>query len=126
MAKLFLYFISIFWIVVGVLAVFATDLVRGKFLNKLLELRAVSLKKLSAAPIIVGVLLFFSASSNAYRLYVIALGLIAVIKGIMLIVATEKMEKMLVWWLKASNNFYKVWGVIMAILGIILLKGINA
>jgi len=126
LAKLLLYVLSIFWIIIGVLLTFATDMVRGKFLNKLLELKGERLKKLSVIPIVIGILLFLSASANEYTIYVIVIGLLAIIKGIVGIVATEKMEKFAERWSKMSNNAYRIWGVVTIILGIILLRGIYA
>ena len=103
--------------------VFATEMIRNKFLNKILKSK--DLKKLSIAPIVIGILLFLSVQANAFRLYVIILGILAVIKGIVGIVATEKMHKVTHWWIKASNNVYRVWGIALIIMGSVLLMGIK-
>lgn len=122
LARLFLYLVSILWIILGVLLVFATDLVREKLFNKFFK--KIDIKKMSVIPIIIGVLLFLSAFANTNRLFVIIIGLLAVIKGIVGIVATEKMQKMMDWWLNANNNILRIWGVVIIILGTIVLMGI--
>lgn len=123
MGRLFLYLISIFWIVMGVLLIFAPELVKKKVCKKLLEKS--DLKKLSALPLIFGVLLLMTSTYNAYRLLVILLGILAIVKGVAMIVATEKMQKMTDWWLnKASKNILRVWGVVAIVIGSVVLMGI--
>ena len=123
MGKLFLYLISIFWIIIGVLSVFATDLVRNKFFNKLLKNK--DMKKLAPIPIVIGILLFLSASANNHAIIVILIGILAIGKGVMLIVAEEKMQKLTDWWLKSKDSAYKIYGVVIILLGSIVLMGIK-
>ncbi|MBL7156940.1 MAG: hypothetical protein ISS92_02130 [Candidatus Omnitrophica bacterium] len=117
----FLYLIGIFWIVMGTLVVFATELAKDKFLLKLLNIK--DLKKFAPIPILVGILLLLSAFYSRYAFLIILLGLLAITKGVLFIVATEKVNKMRDWWLKANDNAYRVWGVVMIILGSIVLIG---
>lgn len=122
MGKLFLSLISIFWIIIGVLCVFTTDMVRKKFFNKILNFK--DMKKISPIPIVIGIFLLLSASYNQYSLLIVLIGLLALLKGIIMIVAPEKMEKMKSWWVKANNKTYKIYGVCIIIMGVIVLKGI--
>ena len=123
MGKLFLYIISIFWVIIGVLMVFATDMARKKVMNKFLEIS--DLKKFSPIPIAIGVLLLLAARYNSYAPFVVIMGVLAIAKGVIMIVATEKMEKIIEWSKKAKDNAYKVWGVAVIILGSIILMGIK-
>lgn len=118
----FLYLFGIFLIVIGALSVFATDLIRRKFFNKLLQIT--DIKKYGPLPIAVGVLLSFSAPYDRYMFFVLCLGILSIVKGIMLIVATEKMEKIKNWWLKATNNVYRIYGIAVIIIGSVVLMGI--
>lgn len=118
----FLYLFGMALIVIGTLSVFATDLARRKFFNKLLQIT--DLKKYSPLSIIIGILLLLSATYNKHMLFILLLGVLAIVKGIALIVATEKMEKMKSWWLKANDSAYRIYGVILIILGSLILIGI--
>ena len=118
----FLYLFGIFLIVVGALSVFATDMIRKKFFNKLLELK--DLKKYAPLSIIVGVLLLFSVPYNRHGFLILLFGILSIIKGVLLLVAPEKMEKLKNWWQKAKDNAYRVYGIVMIIIGSVVLMGI--
>ncbi len=113
--------VAIIWIAIGTLLIFAPEILRKKLFAKL---KNAPLKKLSAIPIVIGVLLLLAAQYNEYSLVVILLGLLAIIKGIYGIVATEKMEKIQDWWISAKKKVYRICGIIIIILGFIVLSGI--
>jgi uncharacterized protein YjeT (DUF2065 family) len=117
-----LYVIGIFSIIVGALSVFATDLARKKFFNKILEIK--DLKKYSPLPIIIGILLLLATPYNRYMFFILLLGVLSIIKGIAFVVATEKMEKMKDWWSKLNDNGYRIYGILMIIIGSVVLMGI--
>ena len=119
--SIFMWIIGISWITVGVLMVFATGMAKEKILKDILNAK---IKSVGIIPVIVGVLLLLAASDNRYTLFVTLLGILAIIKGIMCIVATEKMEKIRDWWLKADDKVYKISGAVVAIMGSIVLMGI--
>ena len=119
---LFLYLIGMLWIVMGVLLVFATDMVKKKLYAKLLE--KWDFKKLSILPLVFGILLLLSARYNTYVVLIVILGLLGVLKGVLMIVATEVMKKKMDWWLKANDTFCKIWGVVIIIIGSFVLVGI--
>ena len=118
----FLYAISIVWIILGALLVVAPGPMKDKFFSKLLK--NVNLKKISVIPIIIGILLLLSAPYNMYAPLVTILGILAIIKGILTIVATEMMERITDWWLQASNNVCRIWGIAIIIIGAIVITGI--
>jgi len=118
----FMYLIGLLWVIVGALMVFATDITRRKFVNKFLEIA--DMRKLAPIPIVLGVLLLFAASLNRYTLIIILLGLLAITKGIVAIVAPKKVDNVIKWCKKADNKIYKIFGVVMIILGSVVLIGI--
>ena len=119
---LLLYLLGIFWIVMGTLLVFVPKLLKRKLFVKL---QNIPLKKIGSVPLIIGVLLVLAASHNRYTAFVVILGLLAIAKGIGCIVATEKMQKIQDWWLnKASNNIYRILGIVIILIGSIVLTGI--
>ncbi len=117
--KLFLVLMGIFWVVLGTLSVFATDLVRKKFFNKLKDM---DFKKWSILPIVIGVLFLMAAPLSSARLFITALSILAFLKGFyLLLVPQKKIRKVMDWWFDAKNDLYKVWGVAVLILGVIVL-----
>ena len=119
--RIFLNFFGIIRIAFGTLMIFVPGIVRKNILSKLKD---VPFKKLSAIPLVIGVLFLLSASYCRYRLFIIALGILSLIKGISLIVFTKKMEKLTDRFTKANDNIYRALGIVYIIIGAIVLKGI--
>ncbi|MFH1791495.1 MAG: hypothetical protein ABH885_05900 [Candidatus Omnitrophota bacterium] len=116
-----MYVFGIMYIVIGALLVFATDMARAKIFNKLLE---ADIQKLSIIPLVVGIILILAAKYSSFVVLITILGLAAVVKGVMGYVATDKMAKLSQSAIKASNNTWKVFGVIVILIGSIVLVGI--
>ena len=117
--KWVLFGISLLWIMGGLLIALNTDMVRRKFFD---QLKMVSPKKLSPFPIIMGGLLILSASASSQDLVIFILGVLAVIKGILFIVAPQdKVKKFIDWWLSGTNRLYKGIGIFMILLGVFVL-----
>ena len=119
--RLFMRLLAILWVAMGTLMIFAPEILRKKLFAKIKEL---PLKKVGIAPIVIGVLLLLAALYNTYRFLIVILGLLSIAKGIYCIVATEKMAKMQDWWLGAKKKVYRVYGIVVIILGFIILSGI--
>ena len=119
--SIFRWILGIGWIAVGVLMVFATGMAKEKILSKILNAK---IKSVGIIPIVVGVILLLAAGDNRHTLFVTLLGILAIVKGVMCIVATEKMEKIRDWWLKADDKVYKISGAVVAVMGSIVLMGI--
>lgn len=119
--KMFLNLFGIIWIAAGTLMIFVPDLIKQNILSKLKD---APLKKLSAVPVAFGVLFLLSASYCRYRLFIILLGLLSLLKGILFITFTEKMKKLTDRFTKANDNIHRILGVVMIIIGAIVLKGI--
>ncbi len=117
--KLFLVLIGIFWVVLGTLSVFATDLVRKKFFNKL---KNMDFKKWSILPIVIGILFLMAAPVSSARLFITVLGILAFLKGFyFLLVPQKKIKKVMDWWFNAKDNLLRIWGALALILGVLVL-----
>ena len=119
--RLFMRLFAILWVAMGTLMIFAPEVLRKKLFSKLKEL---PLKKLGITPLVIGVLLLLAAFYNNYRLFITLLGLLSIAKGLYCIFATEKMAKIMDWWLGAKKKVYRVYGIVVIVLGFIILSGI--
>jgi len=119
--RLFLNVFGIIWIAFGTLMIFAPEAMKKNVLSKL---KKAPFKKLSVIALAFGVLFLLSASYCRYRLFIMALGILSLIKGISLIVFTEKMKKLTDRIINSSNNSFRALGVLYIVLGAIVLKGI--
>jgi len=117
-----LYLYGIAAIAIGVLSIFATDLVRKKVFKKIMNIK--DFKRFGIIPIIAAILFLLAIPYNRHKFFILLLGILAAIKGILMIAATEKMEKVRDWWLKASDSVYRAYGVVAIIIGSIVLMGI--
>ncbi len=97
-------------------------MLRKKFINKILD--KIDIKIISVLPIILGVLFLLAASYNRYSFLIVLLGLLAIAKGVLGIVATERMKRITEAFMKLPNNICKIWGVVMILIGSIVLTGI--
>jgi uncharacterized protein YjeT (DUF2065 family) len=120
--RFFMYLVGILWIIVGALTVFATDMIKKKFIDVILP--KVNLKKVAYIPLIIGALLILAAQYNKHAVLVVLLGLIGILKGVLCIVRTDMMEALRNRVLKFENNAYRIFGVVMIIIGSIVLMGI--
>jgi len=118
---LFMRLLAILWVAIGTLMIFAPEVLRKKLFAKLKEL---PLKKVGVVPLVIGILLLLAALYYTYRLFVVLLGLLSIAKGVYCIVAPEKMTKIQDWWLGAKKRVYRVYGIVIIILGFIVLSGI--
>ena len=115
--KLFLILIGMFWVVIGTLSIFTTDLVRKKFVSKFKDM---DFRKWSALPIIAGILFLIAAPITGARLFITILGVLSLVKGFYFILVPEKAKKMMDWWLNAKDSLYKIWGVAVLIFGVLV------
>lgn len=117
--KWFLIAMGVFWVIVGTLSVFTTSFIRKKFFSKFKDM---DFKKWSILAIVIGVLFLISAPISRSPLLIVILGVLALIKGFYLLLGPQdKVKKILDWWLGAKNNIYKIWGVAVLILGVLVL-----
>lgn len=120
--RFLMYLVGILWIIVGALMVFATDMIKKKFIEVFLP--KMNMKKLGYVPITIGVLLILASQYNRHAILVVLLGLVAILKGILCIIKTDMMESLRDKWVKAENNVYRIFGAITILIGSIVLMGI--
>ncbi|MCG2675960.1 hypothetical protein L6304_02070 [bacterium] len=112
----FLFLMAGIWTIAGIFLLVAAAKAK-KLYNRLLKGK--NLKTISFIPLIVGILLVYSASSSDLPWFVNTIGLLALAKGLFFIFASEKKAKPFVdWWLKASLGIYRLGGLVAIALGI--------
>ncbi len=112
----FIALVGIFWIIMGLSALVATKKTTLALCNWLKNTKRQSLGLLS---LILGVLFLISASSARETWFVLALGIIACLKGVMTILMPEKSLKALIeWWLAAPEIVYRWWAILLLVLGV--------
>ncbi len=117
--KWFLILVGMFWVVMGTLLVFTTDLVRKKFFSKI---RNMDFRKWSFLPIIFGILFLMAAPATGAPLLITILGILSFLKGFyFILVPPKKVRKQVDWWFDLKDNIYKIWGVVVLILGVFVL-----
>ena len=119
--RIFLYLWGIFWVAMGSLMVFVPDLLKS---NVFVKIKEIPLKKFGVIPIAISILFFLSASYSRFKLFIVVLGILALIKGILCIVATDKMQQITNKFVKMKSIVYRAVGVLIIILGSIVLMGI--
>ena len=120
--ELILLIMGVVWVIVGTLSIFTTAFIRKNFFDKL---KKMDFKKWSVAAIIVGVLFLMAAPVSRARLFIMLLGILSLVKGFYLLLGPkEKIKKMVDWWLKAEDKMYKIWGVAVLVIGVLVLINI--
>lgn len=116
--KIFLAFLSLLWIALGVMLILYTEGVRSTF--KSLFANA-NIRLVAGAPLAVGLLLILASFSQGPMFPLIfILGLLAVIKGLYLLLGPlPQIRTLLDWWFdRAGETTVRMGGIIMLVLGI--------
>ncbi|MBW1859411.1 MAG: hypothetical protein JRI70_04870 [Deltaproteobacteria bacterium] len=115
----FLFVIALVYIMFGTLLLFATGLTRDRYVSKL---KINDPRKWSPLPLVAGILFLLAASSSSQATFIIVLGLLALLKGLIFLFGPqEKVKRMMEWWLECSDKMYRVWAVVVIGLGIAIL-----
>ncbi|MBM3252089.1 MAG: hypothetical protein FJZ11_04845 [Candidatus Omnitrophica bacterium] len=116
----FLYFIVILWSAVGLgLMLLPTAMLKlyaafGKIKN---------IKPLCILPLTFGVLFFLSMKNLVAETFGYAMGLIAIFKGLyLLVIKQEKIKEILDWWINAPVALLRIWGAFLLALALVLLS----
>ena len=117
----FLYGLALFWIAAGTLFILYTEESRRVLRNSTAEIKP---KLLAFIPMVVGILLIFSASASGAFWFILILGLLAIGKGAYFLLGPHGQTKALLdWWFKsAQDRTYRFWGLVMIILGMVVLS----
>ena len=120
----FLFLFGILWIVYGCCAVLYSFEVRQGY--KLL-LNSVSRRLVATLPIIFGLLLTISAAWSDHAWFVRLIGLLAIIKGVLLIINPENLvEKVSTWYTEnIDDRTHRAIGIISIILGTAIISWIQ-
>ena len=121
--KLFLYVISLVWIAIGSWAILYT--IESRKVVKSI-VKDTDRKILSVLPVIVGLLLLFSASASNNSWFIRLLGIMAVIKGVFIFLNPKNLyDEVISWYLNSvSDQTYRLFGIITIILGTAVLSWI--
>jgi len=115
----FLFAMGLIWVIGGTLMVFAVRVVREEYFSRI---KIEDPRKWSPLPLAGGILFLLSASSSSQVTFIVILGLLSLLKGLVFLFGPrEKVKGMIDWWFKASDKTYRVWGVVVMGLGIAIL-----
>lgn len=115
----FIFLVGIFWITFGISGLVATKGTNLALGNLIKNAKRQSLGLFS---LIFGVLLLLSASSTKEPWFVLVLGILAFLKGAMIVLLSEqKLKAIIDWWLAAPEIIYKGWATLMIILGLVMM-----
>ena len=122
--KWFLYLMSTYFIIAGAILILYTDWLR-RLLQKML--RGVNLRWLFPLPLIFGVLFILSKDLVPYSWFIIVIGTLLIAKGVYLLLSPKKHTDTIInWWIdNAQDITYRLWGLIILILGITLFSWIQ-
>lgn len=118
-----LYGLAFFWIAAGTLFILYTEESR-RFLGN--SMAKINPKFLAFIPMVVGILLILAAGASGASWFIRILGLLAIGKGIYFLLGPRGQIKALFdWWFKsAQDRTYRLWGLIMVLLGMVVLSWI--
>ncbi len=116
--QLFVILAGLLWVGMGIFGLVATKKAILALSNLVKNTRRQSLGLFS---LIFGVLLVISASSVREAWFVLALGVMACLKGVSLVLMPEKKLTVIMdWWLAAPEIVHKCWAAFILILGIVM------
>jgi len=119
----FLYSVALLWVVFGIGLMLLPERVR-KLYERFGKIK--NTKSLGAIPIAFGLLFFLSMDDLRVESIGYALGLMAIFKGFYLLIIKEKQVKEVMdWWIKSPVPVFRMWGMFLMALAIILLSVIK-
>jgi uncharacterized protein YjeT (DUF2065 family) len=115
----FLFFIALVYVMFGTLALFATRFTREQYIGRL---KIGDPRKWSPLPLVAGILFLLSASASSQVTFIVVLGLLVLLKGLVFLFGPrEKVKRMIEWWLQGSDKAYRVYAVVAIGLGVAIL-----
>ena len=121
--KWFLYAISIFFIAIGCCTILHTNESR-KFIRSLFN--KIDRKIISAFEVTMGILLLFSATATHHPWIIRLIGLLAIIEaGVIFLISKNLYDELMNWYVNlASDNIYRLFGIISLVFGTVFLSWI--
>jgi len=118
--KLFLYLISIFWLLIGLTALI-TPLKLKTFYTGIVR----PVKALFILPLIAGLLLLWAQGASRLAPFIMVLGIIALIKGLFILISpTDLLKSTFNYFLGRSVRWWRVYGVFMILLGAVVILSV--
>ncbi len=115
----FLIFMSLYFIVMGVIMILFPGKLKKKF-SYLLSWK--SYKPLGAVAALVGLILFIVSGNSKMGLFVVLIGILSLTKGLFFIFAAHDKAKFIInWSASLTDDYYRVWGVIVFAMGMFLI-----
>jgi uncharacterized protein YjeT (DUF2065 family) len=121
--KWFIYAISVFFIAIGCCTILYTNESR-KFVRTLFN--KIDRKIISAFEAIMGILLLFSATATHHPWFIRLIGLLAIIEaGVIFLISKNLYDELIDWYANsASDDTYRLFGIISIVFGTIFLSWI--
>lgn len=114
--KPFLYLMSIFWIIMGALAVIAPSKLKT-FYTKLIK----PLKAFFILPLVIGALLLWAQPASQLSAFIMIIGVLAILKGMfILIFPTNLIRSWVNYFLNRSDRWWRGYGICLILLGAIV------
>lgn len=122
--KWFLYVMSIYFVVVGVGFILYTDWVKRLVRNMSSNF---NFRWFFFLPLIIGIFFILSKDFTYHPWFILALGILALGKGIYLLISPKKhMDTIITWWINDVQHItYRFWGLVILVLGMTLLSWIK-
>ena len=115
----FLIFISLYFMVMGVVMILFPERIKKKF-SYFLSFK--SYKPLGAVAASVGIILFIVSGSSKMGFFVVLIGILSLIKGLFFIFAAHDKAKFIInWSMSLTDNYYRIWGMIVFAMGMLLI-----
>ena len=122
MGVFFVRLVGLLWIVMGFFGLLATKK-SVSALNKFCK--NTNRQSLGLLSLIFGVLLLISSSITNAAWFILALGIMASLKGVTIILMPkQKYTNIIEWWLSAPDIAYKGWAIFMLLFGIAMLSSV--
>jgi uncharacterized protein YjeT (DUF2065 family) len=104
---------------VGTLMIFSTGLVREYYVGKL---KVWDHRVFSPLALAGGILFFLAAPTSSQPTFIVILGVLSLAKGLLLMFGPhEKIKRLMHWWFEASEQLYRIWGLLALVLGVAVL-----
>lgn len=119
---IFLLIIGVFMMLEGIFLILLTRFVKN-WSTKLLSIK--NYRPWGVISIIVSILLFLASPFSRLNLLIVLLGLGALFKGLFFILTPYDKAKFFVnWWISLSEGNFRILGVVVLILGILIIRSV--
>jgi len=115
--RLIVWLVGLVWIGIGLANVFSPNRIK----NMIQKYTKTKIQILAGIILLIGILLIAGSFKTRVPLYVLILGFLALIKGILLFIKPGMAQKLTNWWLNQSERAYQIWGLVIYTLGLFLL-----